>query len=64
MSPGVQAIRGPKRDRFFNFRVTDAERAQIVRNGGGKWIRKLIRTARFENAAKELVSLCHEQNRS
>ncbi len=48
MSPGVQVIRGPKRDRFFTIRVTDAELEEIQRNGGGKWLRKLIRTARFE----------------
>ncbi len=49
MSPGVRAIRGPKRLCFFSFRVTEAERAQITSRGGAKWIRNLMRVSRLKD---------------
>jgi hypothetical protein len=36
-----------KRTRVFHMRVTDGELKQIQDNGGAKWVRNLIRGARF-----------------
>ena len=53
MSPGVQAIRGPKRDVTIHIRVTKAERCQFLEKGGGKWVRGLLRAARLKKESRK-----------